>query len=566
MGESSCSNQGNQPDRIASLYPNLNEAETPLPRFWSPKDKFSLIGLSQNNLRVHYKGIGKNPKDAASVRTTYPIPAACGLYYFEIKVISKGRDGYIGVGLSSQGVNMNRLPGWEKNSYGYHGDDGHSFCSSGTGQSYGPTFTTGDVIGCGLNLINRTCFYTKNGINLGVAFADLPRNLYPTVGLQTPGEVIDANFGQQPFTYDIEEMRKELRARAIDCIDHFPVSVDGGNWQETLQRIVSAYLVHHGYCQTAEVFSKSAGQSFSEEIASIKNRQRIQKLILAGRISEGIEATQSLYPGLLDRNLGLMFKLKCRQFIEMVSGCDSEVKPSAHSPTRSSSKPSPSASPARVIAHPGLSTQSSNSTTNGYDVGESGISRNMDIPEDGVSNGVIMDEDMEVEDEVLNSNAAPITATAAIPTASNQLTSQNLSSQSRVTVHIDAHPSVRQLCGGNILAIEKLLAFGKELQIMYKELAKECGCNEGYDKLMRDAFSLLAYNDPWNSPVGFQLHPVQREPVCAALNSAILESYNLPAKPSLELAVGQIKSCLKQMAKSGLGACAFADVDDFLCR
>ena len=38
----------------------------------------------------------------------------------------------------------------------------------------------------------------------------------------------------------------------------------------------------------------------------------------------------------------------------------------------------------------------------------------------------------------------------------------------------------------------------------------------------QDAFSLLAYSDPWNSPVGAQLDPVQREPVCAALNSAIL--------------------------------------------
>lgn len=38
-------------------------------------------------------GVGKNPKDAASVRATFPIPAACGLYYFEIRIISKGRDG-----------------------------------------------------------------------------------------------------------------------------------------------------------------------------------------------------------------------------------------------------------------------------------------------------------------------------------------------------------------------------------------------------------------------------------------------------------------------------------------
>lgn len=55
-------------------------------------------------------------------------------------------------------------------------------------------------LGCGLNLIDRSCFYTKNGHNLGVAFTDLPAYLYPTVGLQTPGEVVDANFGQVSVT------------------------------------------------------------------------------------------------------------------------------------------------------------------------------------------------------------------------------------------------------------------------------------------------------------------------------------------------------------------------------
>jgi len=57
--------------------------------------------------------------------------------------------------------------GWDKQSYGYHGDDGNSFCSSGQGEPYGPTFSTGDVIGCCVNLVENTCFYTKNGINLG---------------------------------------------------------------------------------------------------------------------------------------------------------------------------------------------------------------------------------------------------------------------------------------------------------------------------------------------------------------------------------------------------------------
>lgn len=43
-------------NRIISLYPNVNENETPLPRSWSSKDKCASIGLTQNNLRVHYKG------------------------------------------------------------------------------------------------------------------------------------------------------------------------------------------------------------------------------------------------------------------------------------------------------------------------------------------------------------------------------------------------------------------------------------------------------------------------------------------------------------------------------
>lgn len=55
--ESQVSSNNQQEDRLKLLYPMVNENETPLPRSWSPKDKFTYIGLSQNNLRVHYKGI-----------------------------------------------------------------------------------------------------------------------------------------------------------------------------------------------------------------------------------------------------------------------------------------------------------------------------------------------------------------------------------------------------------------------------------------------------------------------------------------------------------------------------
>ena len=38
-------------------------------------------------------------------------------------------------------------------------------------------------------------------------------------------------------------------------------------------RLVSTYLVHHGYCSTAESFVRTTGESFDEELVSIRNRQ-----------------------------------------------------------------------------------------------------------------------------------------------------------------------------------------------------------------------------------------------------------------------------------------------------
>ena len=80
-------------DIISRLYPNVNQKETALPCQWSTQHKFQTLSLSNSNLRVTYKGPGKTHKDAASVRTDHCIPSTCGIYYFEVKIISKGRDG-----------------------------------------------------------------------------------------------------------------------------------------------------------------------------------------------------------------------------------------------------------------------------------------------------------------------------------------------------------------------------------------------------------------------------------------------------------------------------------------
>ncbi|KAM4551524.1 ran-binding protein 9 isoform 2-T2 [Odontesthes bonariensis] len=569
--------------RLRRLYPAVNENETPLPRSWSPKDKFSYIGLSQNNLRVHYKGHGKTPKDAASVRATHPIPAACGVYYFEVKIISKGRDGYMGIGLSAQGVNMNRLPGWDKHSYGYHGDDGHSFCSSGTGQPYGPTFTTGDVIGCCVNLINNTCFYTKNGHSLGIAFTDLPPNLYPTVGLQTPGEVVDANFGQHPFVFDIEDYMREWRTKIQAQIDRFPIGEREGEWQSMIQKMVASYLVHHSYCATAEAFAKSTDQAVQEELASIKNRQKIQKLVLSGRMGEAIETTQQLYPNLLERNPDLLFMLKVRQFIEMVNGTDSEVRClGGRSPKSQDSYPS---SP-RPFSSPTHKASSSQPYLTGFDSNCcNGVTSNKShsssphshkpcppgsgstLPASDISlNGsrsqqTITSNDVDMEVDHFTNGVTESSSNGFLNGSSKHATEPD---DCDADMEVESAQSKRQLCGGSQAAIERMIHFGRELQSMSEHLRRECGKNSANKKMLKDAFSLLAYSDPWSSPVGYQLDAIQREPVCSTLNSAILETHNLPKQPPLALAVGQAAQCLAIMARTGSGSCAFASVDDYL--
>ncbi|RIB20234.1 hypothetical protein C2G38_2141269 [Gigaspora rosea] len=86
-------------------------------------------------------------------------------------------------------------------SWGYH-DDGYFFWP-GKFKPYGPSYTTGDTIGCYLNFKEEggIMFYTKNGVNIGVT-CHLPENsenskkiLYPCVGLRSQGGSIEINFG-----------------------------------------------------------------------------------------------------------------------------------------------------------------------------------------------------------------------------------------------------------------------------------------------------------------------------------------------------------------------------------
>jgi hypothetical protein len=98
---------------------------------------------------------------------------------------------------------LNRIPGWVKDTYGYHGDDGQVFHNNGQGKPWGPRYNTGDIIGCGINFKTGEVFFTKNGEFLGVAYQGAKgKAYYATVGFRNPLAKAKLNFGATPFKFD----------------------------------------------------------------------------------------------------------------------------------------------------------------------------------------------------------------------------------------------------------------------------------------------------------------------------------------------------------------------------
>lgn len=130
--------------------------------------------------------------------------------YFEMTIKSSGKKGRHTIGLTPEGYLLTRQAGCEERSFGYHSVNGRKYCYgyNNEGKAYGPTFTVGDVVGCGINFSQDEVFFTKNGKNLGTAFSKVNCSgtglLYPTISLHSPGEKVSVNFGNRPFKFDLE--------------------------------------------------------------------------------------------------------------------------------------------------------------------------------------------------------------------------------------------------------------------------------------------------------------------------------------------------------------------------
>ncbi|KZT42837.1 SPRY-domain-containing protein [Sistotremastrum suecicum HHB10207 ss-3] len=655
-------------------------------------------------------------ESAAAARTNVSIPPACGIYYYEVLILDKGTKGSVHLPsslnspnshvtlilsfrfrfrfrFSARDVRLTRLPGWESQSWGYHGDDGQVF-TGGSELPFGKKFTTGDVIGCGIDFTTHRAFYTKGGVFINSVFNDVgaKAEIFPSVGLRSQGESIRANFGQEPFKFDINAYVQQERTRVWRAIQSTPIDVVDDHFQlppgaklpslepgsmatnkanepprKTLKRmneLIYAYLVHHGYSGTARAFRShpesqlkltkergkitSAPTSMSNEEQSMDldpapqelgadpshphsgtaveeeeeeedkedlaviSRQNIVRAVLSGDIDTAISETSSKYPEVLEVQDGIMlFKLKCRKFVEMIldvaeayrkevevgagtgtgvegyrdgrngkgvgSGESEAEVESVVLPTTASSS-SAAAIGSAGSAFPPLSsptspmTSTSNGTGNGAGTG-------------GVSGGVF-DMDMEVDGDVQSSShhatnghghSAPDSAffasssTLPPPSSSTPVPDPttsidpSLASSSRhpppshlsPQPQLESHPSAPTETSSYQSLFLLARAYGQSLSTTYKHDRRS-----SIQTSIKRASSLIAFVDPLRAEreeVGSLAGQGARNELAGELNRAILESMGLPTTPALEKMYCQSVAAVTVLGCYGVGAAAFAD-------
>ncbi|KAK0635572.1 hypothetical protein B0T17DRAFT_587040 [Bombardia bombarda] len=325
-----------------TLAAEEDDALSPLPSRWSRDDKDGGLEVMNDGYEVKYVGRPASDHEACAIRADHYMPPQCGVYYYEVTILSGGKreDTAIGVGFASKSVALQRAPGWEPESWGYHGDDGHCFAAQNVGKSYGPKFGPKDTIGCLINFRLGHALFTKNGDELGIAFRDVSfkdakGKLYPTVGMKKQGDHVYVNFGQLPFQYDIDGYMKKQQKMISENIKNADTSKLAPSLSESelIQQLVLQFLQHDGYVETARAFAeeihaekKALSLNPDDLIPGINikddedanNRQRIRRAVLEGDIDQALKFTKTFYPNVLDENEQVYFRLRCRKFIEMI--------------------------------------------------------------------------------------------------------------------------------------------------------------------------------------------------------------------------------------------------------
>lgn len=74
--------------------PQDDDGVPPLPSKWGEVDKYGGLEIAADGLDAKYVGMSKlHENEAVAARADRPMPSQCGIYYFEVSIISKGKEG-----------------------------------------------------------------------------------------------------------------------------------------------------------------------------------------------------------------------------------------------------------------------------------------------------------------------------------------------------------------------------------------------------------------------------------------------------------------------------------------
>ncbi|CAM6100520.1 unnamed protein product [Calypogeia fissa] len=309
--------------------PKFEEEEVPTHLNTSTCGHFLVI--STDKLSAKYTGAAQHGNDVGAIQGNRPAPHQRLLYYFEITLKDRGQKGRISIGFTDENFKMSRQPGWEPNSYGYHGDDGLLYHGHGIpGEKFGPTFTTGDTVGAGINYAAQELFFTKNGKLVGTAFKETKGPLYPTVGMHSPNEKVEVNFGQKPYIFDVDALVQEERERRQRSVESVPLPLSVSH------SVVRTYLLHYGYQDTLTAFDVASGGTFRPAVVppadpsvsgaeddtseyALEQRKILRRLAREGDIDGVFDKLREWYPELLQNGVSqINFPLHCQKYIELV--------------------------------------------------------------------------------------------------------------------------------------------------------------------------------------------------------------------------------------------------------
>ena len=90
------SHRGMTYEIIERIPPSENDSVSPLPSKWGEVDKHGGLEITAEGMEVKYVGLTKlHEHEAVAARADQPMPPECGLYYFEVTIISKGKEGLV---------------------------------------------------------------------------------------------------------------------------------------------------------------------------------------------------------------------------------------------------------------------------------------------------------------------------------------------------------------------------------------------------------------------------------------------------------------------------------------